>query len=163
MMRFVYSDKKGGVHIIIPVSKQDIERSMGPLSEEEYITHVLDRAVPKDAINLRPIKLEDLPEDREFRDAWVDTTDKACIDICCEKAQKLVLEKLRFKREPKLLEQDKKLMKALRLGEDTTELKKETQALLDITEPVKALKVKGKVNTKTILNKLRAELKKVED
>ena len=105
----------------------------------------------------------DSKKNREFRNAWVDITEGPAIDICCEKAQQVILQRMRYLRAPKLAEQDNKLLRAIRDELPLNELKKETQNLLDITETVKGLKTKGKINDKKLLDIMRKELALLED
>ncbi len=157
MKKIVYNNPEtGGISIVIPnEDKKVAERALKrPLTDEEYEQHVIERSVPK-GVKFRFVEDSDIPESREFRNAWVDKSKESCIDICCEKAQQIVLENLRRKREPLLLEQDKKMMIALREGTKLDKINEETQKLLDLTEPVKALPVKKKLNDKAILEQLR--------
>ncbi len=162
MKKIVFKKEDGGVAIVIPAPKEQIEKTAGKLTKKQYEKLVRDTANIPEGAEQRDVDDKDIPDSREFRDAWVDESNDSCIDICCKKAQKLVLEDLRRKREPLLLKQDAKFMAALRKGEDTTILNEETQALLDVTEPVKALEVEGKLNDEKILDKLR-ELRKSLD
>jgi len=154
MKKLIYTrPEDNGVSIICPAPKKDLERLLGPLSEEEYEEHVRLRSIPE-GVEVREIDDSDIPESRLFRNAWVDQSAESTIDICCEKARDLVLKRVRDKREKKLLEQDRRLMQAIRKQEDASSINKETEALLDITNPLKAMDVKGKLNDKELLDKM---------
>jgi hypothetical protein len=154
MKKLIYNHARTGVAcVVVPAPKEAIERVLGPLSDAEYKAHVIERSIP-DGVDYREIDDEHIPKSREFRNAWVDKSNKPNVDICCEKARELVLKRVRDKREKKLLEQDKKLMQAIRKQEDASSINKETEALLDITNPLKAMDVKGKLNDKELLDKM---------
>ena len=100
-MKFVYTrPEDGGVSVVVPAPKADLEWVLGPLTDDEYRAHVLERSIPPDALNVREISDDDLP-DREFRNAWCDVTPESSIDIHSEKAKELALDKLRLKRQEK--------------------------------------------------------------
>lgn len=69
-MRFAYTNATGGISIVYPAKKVDLERLFGPLSEEDYRAHVIERSCPAAAADWTelPDDLE-LP-DRAFRSAW---------------------------------------------------------------------------------------------
>lgn len=70
MKKIAYTAADGTTAIVIPSPKDRIEKILGPLTEQEYEAHVLARSIPPDATNVREIDDEDLPVDREFRNAW---------------------------------------------------------------------------------------------
>ena len=79
MKKLIYTNKKGGVSVVIPCPKEDIERVLGPMTQEEYEAHVIERSIPK---GTKFEKLEDdsVLEDRVFRDAWKKYGTKIQID-----------------------------------------------------------------------------------
>lgn len=94
-IRFAYTKSDGGVAIVIATPKEVLTRLIGKpingsyeLSDEEYIAHVLDRSIPKDAENL--FRLPDdwePPKDRTFRNAWV--TDGKTVSVDMVKAREI--------------------------------------------------------------------------
>jgi len=160
MKKIIFTRRNGEVTIVIPNTKEKVEEMLGPLTEEAYEDHVRKQSIPVDAIKVREIDNEDIPANREFRDAWCDTTELSRIDIDCSKARDMKLEKMRFERNELLEEQDKKFMIAIEKEEDLTSIKAEKQRLRDLTEPLKALNVSGKVNDVALLQQIR-DLSKV--
>ena len=148
----------GSVAIVTPAPKEIIERVLGSLTDAQYRAHVISRSIPDDATNLRFISDEDIPTNREFRDAWVDVTEESRIDICCEKAKEKVLADMREVRDKKLLSNDMKYMISLKNNsippEVTEELLLEREQLLAATDRLKQLDVVGKVNDNSILSQI---------
>lgn len=144
----------GGLSVVIPAPKADIEKVLGSLTQEQYENHVWERSVPSDAINPRYVDADGLPADREFRNAWCDATPEAKVDIDLKKAKDLQLAKLRLTRNAKLEAADVEFMTKLEKGEDLTAIKDKKQNLRDATEPLKALSVDG-YNTKEVLDQIR--------
>ena len=107
-------------------------------------------------VSFREILPDGLPATREFRDAWVDVTKEAKVDIDMKKAKNIKLKELREKRQPKLDELDKDMIKALENDDEVkkAEIKAAKQALRDITEPLKNLAVDG-VNNNVLLQQIR--------
>lgn len=155
MKKIIYTRTDGGLSVVIPAPKSSIERMLGPLTDEEYELHVKTKSIPTDAINPRDVDDSDIPNNREFRNAWCDVTELSRIDIDCEKARDIKLVELRRKRITLLEEQDKLFMIAIEKEEDLTSIKAGKQRLRDITEPLKALDVYGKVNDETLLQQIR--------
>lgn len=153
-MRFMYTRPDGGVSIITAAPKEDLERVLGALSDDEYVNHVLARSVPDDASKLRTVGEEDIPDDQEFRDAWVDETEATSIDISLAKAKEIALANLRTERNKKLDESDKLITRAVENGDDLAEIKAERQALRDATEPLKQLEAVG-VNDEAVLTEIK--------
>ena len=142
MKKIMYTRAEdGGVSIVVPAPKEDIERVLGPISDEQYTRHVWGRSVPSDAIN--PRYVESIPTNREFRNAWCDVTLEPNVDICLTKAKEIQLAKLRECRNKKLADTDVEFMVKLEKGEDLTIIKQKKQALRDATEPLKNLVVTG--------------------
>lgn len=133
----MYTRPDGGVSIVYPVTKEQIEKQLGALTDEQYEAHVRERSIPIDAVNVTEVDDADIPSDREFRDAWKQLDAK--IDFDLEKAKAIQLNRVRAAREPKLVELDKQFMFAIERGEDTKEIVAQKQKLRDITEPLKAL------------------------
>lgn len=161
-MKFVYSNEDGSVSVVHAAPKYEIEKILGPLSDKEYENHVKSRSIPEQAKNVRSIEAKDIPEDREFRNAWVDKTESNNIDICCELALELKLAELREARKPKFEDLDREFMLNLEQGKDNSKVIKKKQILRDITNPLKQLKVKGKLNDSKLLEKIK-KLSKIDE
>lgn len=156
MKKIVYSRPDGGVSIVLPAPKEQLERKLGKLTEEEYVAHVIERSIPENTA-YRFVEESDIPASREFRDAWVDKSSESRVDICCEKARDIGLKRLRFEREEKLSKTDIEMTRSLESNDQLkiNNLRKIRQDLRDSTEPLKRLDVKGKLNDEKILQKIR--------
>ena len=154
MKKLMYVNKNGIVSIVIPSPKERIEKVRGPMTDAEYKAHVIERSIPK-GVSYKEVDDLAIPESREFRNAWVDITPEAKVDICCEKAKNIKLEDLRRERNKKLEALDKDFILALEKGEDLEPIKAEKQRLRDVTKPVKALDVAGKINDDVLLKEIK--------
>ena len=155
-MKIMYTrPEDGGVSIVIAASKEDIEKVLGPLTQEEYEAHVIERSIPANATRVKRIEDSGIPADREFRNAWVDVTAAAKIDIDLVKAKDIKLTELRAARDAELAKLDKDFMIALERGEDLEAIKARKQELRDATEPLKNLEVSG-INNKVTLKQIKA-------
>lgn len=123
----------------------------------------LPKSLPDYAGKAYEISDSDLPESREFRDAWVDVTDSSKVDICCTRAKDIKLAALRRARDKLLDKSDKETTRALEDANPAAieKLKARRQALRDATVPLKALDTSGKVNDAALLQQIRelAEIK----
>lgn len=99
MKKLIYTRDDGGISIVWPVPKAQLERTLGALTEEEYKAHVVARSIP-DGKAYREVDDSELPADREFRDAWKDTG--SAIDHDMDKCRAM----LRARRNKKLEEMD---------------------------------------------------------
>lgn len=155
MKKIMYTRvEDGGLSIVVPAAKEDIEKVLGPLTQEQYEQHVWERSVPSDAINPRLIDEGGIPDTREFRDAWCDATAPATVDISLVKAKDIQLAKMRAERNKKLEATDVEFMVAFEKGEDQTAIKQKKQSLRDATNPLKALSVSG-YNDPQVLEQIR--------
>lgn len=81
MKKIIYTRAEdGGLDIIIPSTKESIERVLGSMTDLEYEEHVWERSVPKDAIYPMFIDDSGIPQSREFRDEWRQDGDSIVID-----------------------------------------------------------------------------------
>lgn len=159
MDKIIYTNSLGELCVVIPVPKEAIERVIGKLTDQEYEAHVIERSIPVDAVGVRYVKESDIPESREFRNAWCDTTTDSTIDISLEKARDIKLAELRASRDVELEKTDVLMTRALEDGDPAVidEVKATRQALRDLTDPIKDLTIEpGAVNDTDILDQLTA-------
>ena len=161
MKKLIYTRPDGGLSVVIPALKKDVENVLGALTEGEYEAHVLSRSIPVDAINVRSVDDTDFPTSGEFRNAWEDTQPGTQIDISCEKARDIKLSKMREERNNLFEAQDKLSIIAMESASDMTAIKAEKARLRDMTKPLKALGLSGKFNDKTLLEKI-SELSEIQ-
>jgi len=155
-MKIMYTrPEDNGLSIVIAAPKEAIEKVLGPLTQEQYEAHVMERSIPADAINPRRITDDAIPANREFRNAWADITPEPVVDIDLVKAKDLKLMELRDKRNIELEKLDKEFMIALEQGRDLNVIKDKKQLLRDVTGPLKNLPVSG-INDEEILDQIRA-------
>ncbi len=156
-MLIVYTKVNGGVDIVTGVPKHLIELDVGPMTDAEYRAHVWEKSVPHDAIGPREIDMVDIPENRDFRDAWCDVSEQTYIDIDSEKARAVQLGKLRLERDAKLLETDILMTRALETAEPHAidALKTIRQSLRDATAPLKSLVATSQLNDFIFLENLK--------
>jgi hypothetical protein len=154
-MKVMYTrPEDNGVSIVIATSKPDLEKVLGPLTQEQYEEHILERSVPEGALQVKIVAEENIPSNREFRNAWVDITDDNNVNIDLAKAKELQLTKLRELRNRALEKLDKDYMIAIELGTATTDIKAAKQQLRDITEDLKNLVVSG-VDDEEVLTRIK--------
>lgn len=145
MKRILINRTDGGISILTLTKENvDIESVLQKWKEAHgtYKSH-------------RELNENDIPESREFRNAWTDVTESSKVDICCEKAKDVKLEELRVKRNKALEIEDKNFMIALEKGEDTSVISAKKQELRDWTNDLKSLDVTGKVNDEETLELIR--------
>jgi hypothetical protein len=106
-----------------------------------------------DIINYRLIKDEDIPTDREFRNAWDDITEESKIDINGDKVKDLLLKELRDKRNIEFEKLDKDFIIALdRDDKDKLiEIKIKKEELRKLTDPLKNEIVKEVLSAEDII------------
>ena len=143
-----------GVSIVVGAPREAIEKVLGPLTQEQYEAHIMERSIPEGAMNVKVISDDDIPESREFRNAWVDATPDSKVNIDLAKAKDVKLEEMRALRKVLFEALDKKLIMAIEKGEDLDAIRAEKQALRDATNPLKALKVNG-VDDERVLAQIR--------
>lgn len=125
MKKIVYTGSDGGVCIVHPAPKQDLEKVLGPLTQQEYEAHIRERSIPHDAINPISIEDADIPSDRYFRDAW--RQDGKVIGVDMDKARTIHMKHIRKLRDKALEKLDIETMK----GKD---VQKEKQKLRDLPQ-----------------------------
>lgn len=137
-MKIAYTRPDGGLSIVIAAAKSDLERVLGPLTDDDYAEHVLQRSIPQGARDVRLLPDEwTPPDDRSFRSAWK-ISDDFGVDIDMPKARDIQRDKLRRERAPRLQAMDVEAIRAFtRHGEtgefisDLTMIESRKQALRD--------------------------------
>lgn len=163
-LKFVYTNQDGSVSIVVAADKPTLERVLGPLTDEEYRTHVLERSIPEGVTNVREISDSDLPADRSYRNAWCDKTAKSSLDINMVAVKNILLTKLRASRDEKLSKSDSLVARAIESGADLSALKAKRQALRDSTNALKAIAVSEKdLNSDTVLKALEGAVPTLQD
>lgn len=145
-MKKILLKKDGKVSIFIPAPKSNSTR-------EEIIANLESTGYEV----VRYIEDKDIPESREYRDAWVDESDEQSIDVCCEKARNIALDRLRIKRNKALIPLDAEYIRALESGSGADKVIEKKQRLRDITIGLKRMRVKGKLNDTKLLNRIKKE------
>jgi len=110
-----------------------------------------------DILSHKDISLEDIPNDREWRNAWDDISKDTKVNINVDLAKEVALEKLRLRRKPLLEKLDKDYLIAMERGEDTKPITDKKQALRDVTNKLKSIDTSNKYDDEKLLDKLRAE------
>lgn len=111
---------------------------------------------PNQYVSHRDLQPEDLPESREFRNAWADLSPTPELNIDLVKARDLALVELRSERDKALQQTDTNYLIALSKGEGVSTLLAEKERLRNITEPLKALEIEeGMYDDEATLNQIR--------
>lgn len=70
-MKITYTRPDGGLSIVTAASKAALEKVLGPLTDEAYRAHVMQRSIPEGASGVQVMASDwQVPADRSFRDAW---------------------------------------------------------------------------------------------
>ena len=157
MKKILYTRPDGGVSIVIPAAKKNIENVLGKkLTERQYRNHIKKVSIPKDAINVREINDKDLPANRDYRDAWVDITPDSKIDVDAEKVKNIRLRRLRVIRDRELVASDAEMVRALESGDIALidEVKAKRKNLRNATEPLKKIKITSSLNNKILISRI---------
>lgn len=124
-----------GVTIIAAAPKSDLQHVLGPLTDEAYRAHVLERNGFTEAdVTELPDDWEPPGGDRTFRNAW--TLDKGQTVVDMPKAREIWKDKMRLARAPLLAELDKAYLRADEAKDETAkeEVAVQKQELRDVTD-----------------------------
>lgn len=112
-MRFMYTRPDGGVSIGSAVPKEDVERHVGPLTEENYMAFVLGKSLPK-GVKQVLILADDwaAPESRHFRNAWK-ISDEGHVEVDMERARDIQRDHIRAERAPQFTKLDVEMVQAM--------------------------------------------------
>lgn len=133
MRKIVYTRSDGGLSVVHPVRNRLGET----LTTDAQIEQRAWDKLPADAINPRWADASEIPQDRTFRNAWVDAGTK--IDHDLGKCQDITKARLRTERAPLLAALDVEFMRALEEGKPTEAIVAQKQVLRDVTAQVDAI------------------------
>lgn len=122
MKKIVVKKDDGTVAIILPT----LEATPKLLERDA-------KAVPG-YVSHREIDDSELPQDRQFREAWTDDFDTKTVDVHIPKAHDICRDKFRRLRKAKLATLDIQFMQAIENFESIDEISKKKQALRDVTK-----------------------------
>jgi hypothetical protein len=133
MNKLIYSDSDGNVSIVIPANKSYVELLLGSLTDEEFKQHVINVSVPPEALNIRELNDNEIPQDRYFRKAWTDT---GVLTIDLSKSRIIHMNNLRVIRNKLLSDLDVPMMKAQESANNDliNTIKQQKQALRDMPQ-----------------------------
>mgnify|MGYP001589396866 CR=1 FL=1 len=125
-MKIVITCIDGSVQVMTVINGANVNECLekwADVNQDKYESH---REMSDDAI----------PSDREFREAWADTTPEPVIDICMEKARGIHLSRIRAKRNAELAKLDIDATKAQDIGDDVelAQVRARKQELRDFPE-----------------------------
>ena len=129
MQKIIYTDESGGVHIVYPAEKKDLEKVFGDLTDEQFENHIWTKSVPESAINARYLDDSEIITDRYFREAW---EDDGSLTINLNKARTIHMDNLKVIRNEKLNDLDTEYLKMLEKGGDTKHIAEQKQLLRDM-------------------------------
>lgn len=157
-MKIMYTRPEDrGVSIVTAAPKESIEKVLGPLTQEQYEAHVIERSIPEGALNVKHITDDNIPKTREFRNAWVDVTADNNVNIDVAKAKELKLAELREARNAKLAETDIELTRAMESGDvvKIEAVKNKRTLLRDATNELKGVAADGVIDDVDMLNTIK--------
>lgn len=120
MRKLAVTRNDGGISIVIPTNEATPELMLrDALKVAGYVSH-------------REIDDSELPQDRYFREAWMDN---GKLNIDPDKALEIKKDKLRALRAPKFSELDVSFMRAVEAGDSVlqVDIAKQKQVLRDVT------------------------------
>jgi hypothetical protein len=115
----VYTRPDGGVSVVYPAEGASLES-------------LLQRSIPEDAINVRVASIDDLPKDREYRDAWTDANPGPQVDVDLDVAKEVHMTRIRAARNAELKKLDGLQMRHIAQPAKLAEIEKDKQALRDL-------------------------------
>ena len=129
MRKIIFTNLDGGLVVVIPVVNTFGEAE--GFTEADAEKRAWD-TLPSDAINPRWCDASEVPTDRTFRAAWVNTDSKLTIDMA--KARNIHLDSIRIKRNAELSKLDIQATKAQDIGDAETlaQIRARKQELRDL-------------------------------
>lgn len=129
MKSFLLKNADGSVQVMHLVQQKD-----GLYSSPEVEIAKWTSQKRAEVQSWREVKLEHLPKDRTFRNAWCDVTPTPTVDIDMPKARNIQRERLRALREPKLVALDVEMSRAFNDPAQQKSIEARRQALRDVTK-----------------------------
>jgi len=129
MRKIIFTNLAGGLVVVIPVVNTFGEAE--GFTEADAEKRAWD-TLPSDAINPRFAVDGEIPTDRTFRNAWIDTDSELTIDMA--KARAIHLNSIRIKRNAELSKLDIQATKAQDIGDADalTQIRARKQELRDL-------------------------------
>jgi hypothetical protein len=126
MKVIVWTNAEGRLQITHPAWNDKREAE----TEDQFLKRVIDRAVAKDATEVRIVSKGSVPADRDFRDAW---THRGAFGVDMPKAREIHREKLRRIRKPKMEALDVEALRSLTDAAKLAQIEAQKQELRDAT------------------------------
>jgi hypothetical protein len=112
-MRLCYIGSDGVVSIVCAAPKSHIERVLGPLTDEQYMEHIIARSIPANATDIHELPEDwQAPADRTFRNAW-SIGQEGSVAIDMHRARDIQRNRIRRMRKPLLAALDVEAMWAI--------------------------------------------------
>jgi len=130
MKKIVYTRPDGGMSVVTPVINTHGEAE--GFTEQNAIDRALAR-IPSDATDIKVVEASAIPADREFRNAWQNTS--GVVSIPLAKAKAVTKDRLRIERAPLLAALDAEYLRADEEKDNAakTEVARKKKLLRDIT------------------------------
>ncbi len=129
-MKIVIKCVDGSIQVMTLVGEADLSEALHKWSDVHPGKYLNHRVMPDDAI----------PINREFREAWADTTPEPVIDIDMTKARTMQLNRIRTLRDGCLIKLDKESIKMQDIGDDVNlaKIRQKKQKLRDLPQTIQA-------------------------
>jgi len=128
MEKIIIKRADGGTSILQPSSKHDFTLDAAAQRDvDEW-----DRTSPSPAVSWRRTSSDNVPTDKEFRNAWTDDNPGETVDVDISKAKVIQTDRIRASRDAKWPDFDKRYLIAEHDSADLTTLNTERQTLKDI-------------------------------
>lgn len=140
--RIIFTREDGGLSVITPAPEMFDPSSRTRLqltslgivfaTDDEVMAYIISKNDLTEG-SYRIVDVEDIPADRSFRNAWMDTGEAVEHDM--DKAKEIKKQELRELRKPLLEKLDVEYMKALEQGDDSAkDIAAKKQELRDVTK-----------------------------
>lgn len=129
-MKIAYKRPDGGVSIVIAAPKDQLQKSMGPMTDAQYEEFVKEKLIPENAQNITYVSDAEIPKDKTFRNAWDIVDGKITVDL--PKARQVHMAKIRYARNKKLNELDVETLKGVDV-QDQKQVLRDIPQTFDLT------------------------------
>lgn len=127
MKKIIFTSPDGGLSVVHPC----LGDQRADETDAAFLSRVMSKAVPADALTVRVVDFSEIPSDRSFRDAWKDIGRAVAVDM--PKAREIHREKLRRLRKPKMEALDVEALRNLGSALKLAEIEAKKQELRDAT------------------------------